>query len=1346
MHHKNKQQKLEQPSSTIQACGSDVLRDNNQAFKQRAVLESNKSAKDPILSCDQVDSINTTDRFAKKPSTGHQPSIAMETELELSDGSHEGGSSRPPSDSEYDPFDESELDESDDKYFCHSNGNSDYDASIFVRSPISASELEVVAGKVKSAFEQPLRRLEQEGYHAYKQHVEQVKVKDELKKKKDDERLQQALAESKIVGNPREYQYALFEIAKKKNIVVNLGTGCGKTLIAVLLINYFSPSFEDHKQVLFMVPSVALAVQHTSTLRANLPFSVETACCNTNFSEKSRRKLATCNIIVATHGAIHDLLMHYGDLFRMDRFSLLVVDECHYAYGRHPYCLVMNDFYHKLPKEARPRVLGLTASPIVNVKEGHSDKHLDETLAKLESTLDASVTSIFGLGLEDTEKFNLMLKCADEKDIVYDKFAPTCEIPSFENIGLHHGRIREFRQLEVLFNELGPKVLSIYCRTLAREVSCNSFEKETPDQYTTAVNHLLAIAQFADQLCQSCPRGGRSDKLLALEELLEQQIEHASGPDTVGLVFVERRITALALSDFFRHRTEQLHTGTWVRAHAIRQHSSSLPSPRKRRREDGLSDDFVNDGQFDDAAESEEMLLDQTPRRGRADEEEEGDNCQYMDADEPFFEFIPSQAPMPQVADCKDAISGKYPSLHRLQTYSLTSSLRTECDNVNCVADSIRCGVLVRNSTNIFKSLNSTQSMNKVEQTEVRKTWLHQETKIRETLNKLRRKEINALIATSVVEEGVDVQACSFVAVFDAIKSTKAYIQMKGRARQEDAKFFVFQAKDTYGKGCISLLVAQEMEQRVHKFLATRVPVINEPTEQKNDYFGQSLSWELQALESLAFATAYGRVDLNTSKSLVNRYALSVPMDPFARSSKEILLAHLPVYEGCQLFLPSHLPREMRVVTLPERHRTEPSKKQRESLLALMACARLYSNGLLNDRLLPLTKDDMRERILQVASQELPEIPFYPRVLREMSEAFIYVVEQSSPVFNRSGLILNGEGRRLALVTTHPLSLDFPTIRVSHRQLGKVDIELTSAGKVNLGSSDCDTLLQFFLLLVNTRWRRKTQAFYFRARQDGKTGVVEPYLIGLVTAENALDWARMKVLLADSRRTMEERVEAVRSQAGSMPMSSPRLWTPVFDPNVVYVAYGPTAETCVDPFPFMKEGIRTYKEYFKVIRDFEVEPSSRLFEVQRCWNLPVKLKSPDNHADKGVDHLPFAINSRTSCYRVCEELPTVRLPRDACYEPPLADPFIYLSCVLLPHVMYIVERHVSTKAFITHCVSSLPTLGACLGKLPIEKVQEALSAKSCCLDLSFEKLEWLGDAVLKLVQVRLVVSLHLLSI
>jgi hypothetical protein len=53
--------------------------------------------------------------------------------------------------------------------------------------------------------------------------------------------------------------------------------------------------------------------------------------------------------------------------------------------------------------------------------------------------------------------------------------------------------------------------------------------------------------------------------LAVLEQLLEDIIESKGAKNTVGVVFVDRRITALALYDYFRNRRKGISNGTWVR-------------------------------------------------------------------------------------------------------------------------------------------------------------------------------------------------------------------------------------------------------------------------------------------------------------------------------------------------------------------------------------------------------------------------------------------------------------------------------------------------------------------------------------------------------------------------------------------------------------------------------------------------------------------------------------------------------------------------------------------------------------------------------------------------------------
>lgn len=51
--------------------------------------------------------------------------------------------------------------------------------------------------------------------------------------------------------------------------------------------------------------------------------------------------------------------------------------------------------------------------------------------------------------------------------------------------------------------------------------------------------------------------------------------------------------------------------------------------------------------------------------------------------------------------------------------------------------------------------------------------------------------DINLLIATSVIEEGVDVPKCSFVCKFDPPLNYRSYVQSKGRARSKTSNYYI---------------------------------------------------------------------------------------------------------------------------------------------------------------------------------------------------------------------------------------------------------------------------------------------------------------------------------------------------------------------------------------------------------------------------------------------------------------------------------------------------------------------------------------------------------------------------
>lgn len=62
----------------------------------------------------------------------------------------------------------------------------------------------------------------------------------------------------------------------------------------------------------------------------------------------------------------------------------------------------------------------------------------------------------------------------------------------------------------------------------------------------------------------------------------------------------------------------------------------------------------------------------------------------------------------------------------------------------------------------------------------------------KDVLDELRVGKTNVLIATNVLEEGIDVPACNVVICFDPPKDLRSFIQRRGRARDRQSRFVLF--------------------------------------------------------------------------------------------------------------------------------------------------------------------------------------------------------------------------------------------------------------------------------------------------------------------------------------------------------------------------------------------------------------------------------------------------------------------------------------------------------------------------------------------------------------------------
>ena len=165
------------------------------------------------------------------------------------------------------------------------------------------------------------------------------------------------------------------------------------------------------------------------------------------------------------------------------------MDECHYATKKHGYAAILGDpvdvdrggFYHGLPCEERPRVLGLTASPLINVPVNADDARLRRLLSDFERRMDARLCSCPPDVLP--EPGGRATGAAEEAVVAYDSRRdaveasfPPATYDSRRGDALHWSREKEIKQLKQLCDELGLHVTALYAETLAKEIGRNEFD------------------------------------------------------------------------------------------------------------------------------------------------------------------------------------------------------------------------------------------------------------------------------------------------------------------------------------------------------------------------------------------------------------------------------------------------------------------------------------------------------------------------------------------------------------------------------------------------------------------------------------------------------------------------------------------------------------------------------------------------------------------------------------------------------------------------------------------------------------------------------------------------------
>jgi ERCC4-related helicase len=182
-----------------------------------------------------------------------------------------------------------------------------------------------------------------------------------------------------LQNHPRAYQIEIIRDAvRKRQTIVCLRTGSGKTFIASLLIKYYYIKKQKEKpnsqfSALFFVPRKAIRLQQAKAISDIGHLRVQ--LCD---DEQTVDQLINANHVIVTTPQKFVNCLKNGTM-RLSELDVMVFDECHNTSGANPYCEVMKFYLCPTKGQStseRPIIIGLTAT--VSTKDAVENKEAIE--------------------------------------------------------------------------------------------------------------------------------------------------------------------------------------------------------------------------------------------------------------------------------------------------------------------------------------------------------------------------------------------------------------------------------------------------------------------------------------------------------------------------------------------------------------------------------------------------------------------------------------------------------------------------------------------------------------------------------------------------------------------------------------------------------------------------------------------------------------------------------------------------------------------------------------------------------------------------------------------------------
>ncbi|XP_054796957.1 endoribonuclease Dicer homolog 2 isoform X2 [Prosopis cineraria] len=546
---------------------------------------------------------------------------------------------------------------------------------------------------------------------------------------------------------------------------------------------------------------------------------------------------------------------------------------------------------------------------------------------------------------------------------------------------------------------------------------------------------------------------------------------------------------------------------------------------------------------------------------------------------------------------------------------------------------------------------------------------------------------VNIIVATSILEEGLDVQSCNVVIRFDPSATVCSFIQSRGRARVQNSDYILMVESGDLAT-----------RSRLEKYL-TSGEIMRKECLRHSSLPCEPFNSDLYNKETYCVESTGAIVNLSSSIGLIYLYCSRLPADGYFKP--------MPRWdqETGTLLLPKSCPISSVCV--------QGSKKTLKNMACLEACIQLHKNGALTDNLVP---DIVIEKNL---AEEFVNEPYNEEQPHYVPPELVNCLPHNGSMLYHCYLIeLNQEFNYDVAVRDFVLAMRYeldPEIGCMEFKMcvdrGDLMVKFRYIGTINLGLNE---------VLLCRRFQITVFGILLAHNIDKLTAILNElhwgdnleidYLMLPATAIDQrpliVDWPSVTSIFS-SQQGCNNHGANVRTKDAlvcSCKLENSLVCTP--HNGQFYITTGRMKLNGNSVLRLSNGRITTYKKYYKEKHGIDLR-----YEHQQLYN------------GRHMFHVQNYLHRSRQVKERESTKASVELPPELCsiIMSPISVSIIY-SFSFIPSIIHRLESLLLASNLKKLCMQN---------DIPTVKILEAITTKKCQESFHYESLETLGDSFLK---------------